>query len=240
MDIVDRALQELGKKGGEEYWRWYGFTWRVDWCAIFICWLAKQLGILKDNIIPKTPSVTVMKNLFIKLGKWHYRDGYTPKRRDLIVFDWDMDKSNGMAHIGIVIEVKNGRVYTVEGNSSDTVRLRDYSLTDGRINGYCSPDYPSEEVVKKESWMHELGKWWYQFADGSYAKEQWLELENKWYYFDQDGWMAVGWLYYKNDWYFLKEDGAMASNELLQIGAELFYFLADGRMAKTNDRGALV
>lgn len=37
---------------------------------------------------------------------------------------------------GIVVDVKNGRVNTIEGNSSDAVRRRSYKIGDGRIHGY--------------------------------------------------------------------------------------------------------
>jgi hypothetical protein len=44
-------------------------------------------------------------------------------------------------HVGLVRYVKNGRVYTVEGNSSGQVALRDYALGDTYIVGYGRPQY---------------------------------------------------------------------------------------------------
>ena len=32
----------------------------------------------------------------------------------------------------------------------------------------------------------------------------------------------------------------MARNELLWVGNEMFYFMSDGHMARTDDRGVLV
>ena len=51
--------------------------------------------------------------------------------------------------------------------------------------------------------------------------------ENTWY---KDG----------HNWYYLKEGGYMAANELLWVGNEMFYFMSDGHMARTDDRGVLV
>lgn len=53
------------------------------------------------------------------------------KPGDVIIFG-----SGGSSHIGIVREVKNGRVYTLEGNSSDQVANRDYDLNSGYVYGF--------------------------------------------------------------------------------------------------------
>ena len=54
-DIVELATKRLEEdnKGGETYWRWYGFNERVAWCACFVSWLADQLGLIDANVIPK-------------------------------------------------------------------------------------------------------------------------------------------------------------------------------------------
>lgn len=46
-------------------------------------------------------------------------------------------------HTGIVEKVENGTVYTIEGNTSDQVARRIYSLSDGSILGYGRPAYDS-------------------------------------------------------------------------------------------------
>jgi len=91
--------------------------------------------------------------------------------------------------------------------------------------------------------------------------EGWHKINGHWYYMDRWGAMCTGWVYvnghffylkadgamaenewYEEDgaWYWLKEGGYMAKDEMLWIGNEIFAFLSDGRMARTNDRGALV
>ena len=56
---------------------------------------------------------------FQERGLWQ-SGSYEPRSGDIIFFDWDGDMSAD--HVGIVEKVENGRVYTVEGNSGDSVR----------------------------------------------------------------------------------------------------------------------
>ena len=42
--VIEIAKNEIGNKGGEKYWRWYGFNQRVNWCAIFLSWCANESG----------------------------------------------------------------------------------------------------------------------------------------------------------------------------------------------------
>lgn len=51
---------------------------------------------------------------------------YVPSPGDIIFFDWGA----GVHHVDIVVDVKNGRANTFEGNSSDTVRRRSYKIGD--------------------------------------------------------------------------------------------------------------
>ena len=60
---------------------------------------------------------------------------------DIIFFDW-ADSNDGISdHVGIVEKVENGIVYTVEGNSSDSVAQRSYNLKSTEIQGYGTPMY---------------------------------------------------------------------------------------------------
>ena len=64
------------------------------------------------------------------------------KHGDIIFFDW-ADSNDGKAdHVGIVEKVENGKVYTVEGNSTgDTCRQKEYSIDSSVILGYGTPMY---------------------------------------------------------------------------------------------------
>ena len=39
-EIVVLALTQLGNVGGQPYWTWYGFNFRIEWCACFVSWCA--------------------------------------------------------------------------------------------------------------------------------------------------------------------------------------------------------
>ncbi|MFR8613681.1 CHAP domain-containing protein, partial [Faecalibacillus intestinalis] len=44
-------------------------------------------------------------------------------------------------HVGIVEKCENGTVYTVEGNSSDACKQRQYTVGSSNIYGYGIPAY---------------------------------------------------------------------------------------------------
>ena len=67
--------------------------------------------------------------------------GYIPKSGDIIFFDWNESKDGFSDHVGIVEKVENGRVYTIEGNSSNACRQRDYDINSSEIQGYGTPMY---------------------------------------------------------------------------------------------------
>ena len=63
------------------------------------------------------------------------------KTGDILFFDW-ADKHDGSAdHVGIVEKVENGRVYTIEGNSHDVCKQKDYDINSTEIRGYGTPVY---------------------------------------------------------------------------------------------------
>lgn len=97
---------------------------------------------------------------------------------------------------------------------------------------------------KKSGWQKDDDMWWWLNEDGTYAKNEWKQVDGKWYHFDNHGWMQTGWLESEEKWYYLKSDGSMASNEILTIhsdvhGDEMYAFDHDGHMLRTDERGAL-
>ena len=128
----------LGKIGG---------SYSYAWCAAFVSWCLDVAG-ARDSAGGAFASCTLWVEKLQSLGLYSTRaSGYTPKTGDLIFF-----RSAGTArasdHIGIVRYVKNGRVYTVEGNSSNKVTLRDYKLSDTYIVGYGKPRYGGTPLEK--------------------------------------------------------------------------------------------
>ena len=136
--IVEMALTQLGNEGGQPYWSWYGFGGRVEWCACFTSWCADQCGYLESGIIPKFSLCSDGVNWFKGKGQWQDRS-YEPTAGNIIFFDWDGDGT--IDHVGIVEKSENGVVYTVEGNSGDVCKQKQYAVGSSVIYGYGLPVY---------------------------------------------------------------------------------------------------
>ena len=136
--IVEVALTQIGNQGGQPYWSWYGFDSRVEWCACFVSWCADQCGYIESGLVPKFAGCVDGANWFKSNGKWQDRT-YEPKVGDIIFFDWEGDGTTD--HVGIVEKCENGTVYTVEGNSGDACKQRQYAVGSSNIYGYGIPAY---------------------------------------------------------------------------------------------------
>lgn len=136
--IVEVALTQLGNEGGQPYWSWYGFSSREEWCACFVSWCAEQCGYTEGGFIPKFAGCVSGANWFKERNQWQDRN-YEPTAGDIIFFDWEGDGSTD--HVGIVEKYENGVVYTVEGNSGDAVKQRQYTVGSSSIYGYGVPAY---------------------------------------------------------------------------------------------------
>jgi len=140
-EIVSVALSQVGNVGGQPYWNWYGFTYRVDWCAIFVSWCANECGYIDAGVIPKFAGCVQGSRWFKERGLWQDKS-YIPNPGDVVFFDWDdpggfSGPQDGVPdHVGIVERVENGRVYTVEGNSGDKCCQQSYLLGYYEIYGY--------------------------------------------------------------------------------------------------------
>ncbi len=136
--IVEVAASQIGNVGGKTYWRWYGFTEHVEWCACFVSWCANQCGYIDAGIIPKFSGCEWGVYWFKQRNQWA-DNRITPTPGMIIFFDWD---GNGVPdHTGIVEKVENGRVYTIEGNTADSCRERSYPIGGYQVFGYGVPQY---------------------------------------------------------------------------------------------------
>ena len=129
-DLLQVALSQLGYHEGNsfhhdgknldgnrnytEYGYWYGMN-AQPWCAMYVSWCAKQaaLGSLMNRTaLASCPS----------FGTTWLDPSATPKAGDLVFFYYE--DGTGWAHVAIVLHVTEDFLYTVEGNMSNTVRLR--------------------------------------------------------------------------------------------------------------------
>lgn len=132
MALAQVAASQVGSTGGQTYWSWYGYNYRVEWCGCFVSWCAAQCGVL-DTQIPKFAYCPYGVNWFVDNGRWQDRS-YTPSPGDVIFFDWEKDGITD--HVGIVERLENGLIHTVEGNINDSCVQKQYTIGDGCIYGY--------------------------------------------------------------------------------------------------------
>ena len=142
-DLVTIAISQLGNKGGQPYWSWYGFEERVAWCACFVSWCANQCGYIDKGIIPKFSACNDGITWFKEKKQW-IEPTDIPLVGDLIFFDWNDGGQDGSSdHVGIVeyYDIEKNIVHTIEGNSSDECKQREYSKDDNQIIGYGRPAF---------------------------------------------------------------------------------------------------
>lgn len=163
--VLSVAQAEVGYTGTgsySKYGEWYGY--QGAWCTTFVLWCFNKAGKSLDvklygTIVPNGGNCNSMISWYQNKGRYHKRSsGYTPKKGDLIFFDWS---GNGSAqHVGIVKSISGSTVYTIEGNCSGKVKERKYTTSGSKpynnisaILGYGSPN-------------------WSSVADGSKSKEK--------------------------------------------------------------------
>lgn len=136
-DIVDVAIGEIGyKEQGSNKTKYGEYTGAngAAWCHSFVSWCAHEAGV-STSTVPKTASTTYGMQWFQKKEQFKYKGKYTPKRCDIVYFKTNRN------HVGIVESVSGGQLHTIEGNTSNKVARRSYSLNDATITGYGIPKY---------------------------------------------------------------------------------------------------
>ena len=145
--------------------RGYKVQYTDAWCATFVSAVAIKCGATK--IIPTECSCNKMIALFKELGTWVENENRTPAPGDILFYDWqDSGKGDNKGtadHVGIVEKVSGSTIHVIEGNYSNSVKVRKISVNGKNIRGYGVPKYDKEEVTKKsiEEVAQEVidGKW---------------------------------------------------------------------------------
>ena len=88
-------------------------------------------------------------------------------------------------------------------------------------------------VLAKGGWKHDAKGWWYQNADGSFPKNDWLQLYGDWYYFDSEGYAVKNWkqIEYRGnkEWFYFNESCQMVTGWQFLAG-HWYYFDVTGVM----------
>lgn len=190
-DNVQKYAYETG------HYKSYGWA---AWCQSFVAWcLMAAFGqVMADKLLcGKYASASTMdvKNAMIKAGRGVDLNNAQPGD---IVFR----SRTGGGHVGIVIGWSNGKIVTIEGNSSaaDLAAWNGGAVvehTGALWNWCCRPDWSLVEPKEKWGWIQSDGVWYYQNQDGKNThgwaniKETGGEAVHR-YYFDTKGQMLKG------------------------------------------------
>ena len=132
------------------------------WCAVFVTWAAWMLcgqdrsraEKLLCHTGPYGASCTSAAQYYKQAGRFYTTD---PKPGDQIFF-FDAARTCAV-HTGIVVDVDDTCVYTVEGNTSSAAGVvengggvfnKRYAFDYNRIYGYGRPKYDAEPIPNKE------------------------------------------------------------------------------------------
>lgn len=179
--FIHMALREDGvHETGDNYQKfgeWYPNNGQ-PWCATFVSWCWYHSGLSYDILCKYQGCYTGMKwctekgimhfvqnytfneELENNVSSIQYATDYKPQTGDIVFF-----LSSDMSHTGIVIYSDDLYVYTIEGNTSDQVDIKRWSINDARITGYAHPEYPSYSGVREDfSWIalpkEDGTNWW--------------------------------------------------------------------------------
>lgn len=145
VEAANKYLKEGCNEGDGSHYKFgksSGLSASDPWCAAFVHYVFKEANGGKEAMegctnVNYCPSIEnwAEKN-GIKASRSEAKEGPDSevKPGDAIIFDWDNDGTAD--HIGMVTEIKDGKVYTIEGNSSNKVSARSYDLNSSDIKSY--------------------------------------------------------------------------------------------------------
>ena len=120
--IVNTAKKYIGYNEKDGSYLRFTNGRREAWCADFVSYVCKQAGIKGPN----TASVEGIR----RWGKARGKYSKPAKVGSAVIF------KNGISHTGVVESISNGKITCIEGNTSDRVARRTYSINDSRISGF--------------------------------------------------------------------------------------------------------
>ncbi|MCD8215623.1 MAG: hypothetical protein LUC97_08305 [Clostridiales bacterium] len=138
-------------KGFTKYGQWYGNTYG-NWDAMFVSYCLDYAGIT-DEMFPKNSGAYAWAAELGSLGYYHEKDGYEPKRGDLVFLD---TADNGKPdRVGVVLSVNDDSAELTaaegdfsDGSGTDRVCENEYSLNSDIITGYgVIPDEDASSAV---------------------------------------------------------------------------------------------
>ena len=129
------VLDGYGRHFYTRYGEWYGAPY-AEWCVMFISFCLYYANV-PASVIPKNSGCVPLMDYFKQSGAYHEASsGYVPGKADIIFMDY---AGKGVpTHAGIVTSASDDSVCTVEGNTSQGVAEKTYTVGDPQVMGYGS------------------------------------------------------------------------------------------------------
>ena len=153
------------------------------------------------------------------------KTGYTSKAGNTFAAGADID---GHRLIAVVLKSK-------QKHYDDTKALFEFGKKVIASGGNTASSQNSSSQSSQASGWIKTGdnNWQYKKADGSFCKNEWLDLNGATYFFGSDAIMSKGWKGFTNGawYYFNPENGAMVKNKWVTDNGKSYYLGSDGVMA---------
>ena len=118
------------------------------WCDVFVDWcFYKAFGSKGQEIQCQTGPYGAGCTFSMQYFKQQGRLDTIPQLGDQIFFRYS--GSSGADHTGIVVEITDSKITTVEGNSSNQVKKNTYARSNSTIVGYGHPKYDGTATETK-------------------------------------------------------------------------------------------
>lgn len=116
-----------------------------NWCAMFCSVIAHKIGRTKDNF-PFEVSVFYMTRNAKRMGMFT-TDLKKAQVNDLVVYDWKADGT--LNHVGILQEIGKDYIKVLEGNYSNTVKVRTVKMPNSEVYGYIKLNIGNDADIEQ-------------------------------------------------------------------------------------------
>lgn len=140
MDYYNNFVYQLIDKD-----RKYKIKYSDDWCAMFCSVIAHKIGRTKDNF-PFEVSVFYMTRNAKRMGIFT-TDLNKAQVNDLVVYDWKADGT--LNHVGILQEIGTDYIKVLEGNYSNTVKVRTVKMPNSEVYGYIKLNIDNDADIEQ-------------------------------------------------------------------------------------------
>ena len=141
--LVDYYNREVYPLIDEE--RKYKIKYSDNWCAMFCSVIAHKIGLTKDQF-PFEVSVYYMTKKAKKMGIFT-TDLKKAQVNDLVVYDWKADGT--LNHVGILQEIGKDYIKVLEGNYSNTVKVRTVKMPNSEVYGYIKLNIGNDTDIEQ-------------------------------------------------------------------------------------------